>query len=151
MTFKVHGLLSSFAAIAAAGLLASTAAQAGQFKTLNTASLAAGSNLAGYSSPQNTNDSMEMETYEFVTSPSGGTYYCQILFNGTGKTMNVSLIGVNASVISGPVSVASGSSGSTSTTVSLAGNTKFQCLYATGFGSPISPGQGTFYEWGVHH
>jgi hypothetical protein len=137
-------------AIAGSVLLAVSAAQAGQFKTLNTAGVAAGGSLAGYSSPQNTNQAMELETYEFVTSSAGGTYYCQVLYNGVGRTMNVSLVGVNGVVISS-CSAASAGACNTSTSTSLAGNTKFQCVYATGYGSPITPGVDTFYEWGVHH
>jgi hypothetical protein len=135
--------------IAGSVLLAVSTAHAGQFKTLNTGSLAVGGFLGGYSSPQSTNNSMEMETYEFLTSSAGGNYYCQILYNGTGKTMNVALIGVNATVISS-CSAAAGSSCNTSS-IGLAGTTKFQCLYATSFGAPISPGLGPYYAWGVHH
>jgi len=150
MKSRLRGLFTACIGIAGSALLAVSTVQAGQFKTLNTAGIGAGGYLAGYSSPQNTNLSMEMETYEFLTSPAGGTYYCQILYNGVGRTMNVSLIGVNGTVISS-CAAAYGSSCSTSTSVGLAANTKFQCLYATGFGSPVSPGAGTFYEWSVHH
>jgi len=150
MKSRLRGLFTSCMGIAASALLAVSTAQAGQFKTLNTAGIGAGGSLAGFSSPQNTNQSMEMETYEFLTSPAGGTYFCQILENGVGRTMNVSLIGVNATVISS-CAAGVGRSCNTSTSVSLAGNTKFQCVYATAFGSPISPGVNTFYEWGVHH
>ena len=150
MKFRFRGLFTSCMGIAGSALFAVSTAQAGQFKTINTGGLGAGGSLAGYSSPQNTNNSMEMETYEFLTSPAGGGYYCQIAYNGVGRTMNVSLIGVNATVISSCGAI-SGGSCNTSTSVSLAGNTKFQCVYATLFGAPVSPGAGTFYEWGVHH
>ena len=150
MKFRSRGLFTSCMGIVGPVLLAVSAAQAGQFKTLNSGQLAAGGSVAGFSNPQETNKAMEMETYEFVTSSAGGTYYCQILYNAVGQTMNVSLIGVNATVISS-CSAASGSACNTSTSTSLVGNTKFQCVYATAYGAPIKPGVDTYYEWGVHH
>jgi hypothetical protein len=85
--------------IAASALLAATAAQAGQFKTLNTGDLAAGGSVQAYSSPQNTNQSMEMEVFEWPSAAAGGNYSCDILYNGTGRVLNMSLIGVNGTAI----------------------------------------------------
>jgi hypothetical protein len=145
MRSEFHGLFSSVMGIAAAGLLAATAAQAGQFKTLNTASLAVGASVQAYSSPQNTNDSMEMEVFEWPTPAAGGTYSCDILLNETGRVLNISLIGVNGTVINS-CSAAAGGSCSTPI-VGLAANTKFQCLTATSFGAPV--GAGVYYSMSV--
>lgn len=138
MKFGPHSLSSSVMAIAASGLLAATGAQAGQFKTLNTGNLAVGGSVQAYSSPQNTNDSMEMEVFEWLTPTIGGSYSCDILFNGTGRVLNMSLIGVAGTVINS-CSAAAGGSCSTPI-IGLAGDTKFMCLTATSFGAPVAPG-----------
>jgi hypothetical protein len=145
MRSRLHGLFPSIMAIAASGLLATTAAQAGQFKTLNTANLGAGGFVQAYSSPQNTNNAMEMEAFEWPSVAVGGSYSCNILYNGTGRVLNVSLIGVNGTVINS-CSAAAGGSCSTPI-ISLAGNTKFQCLTSTSFGAPVAAG--VFYSISV--
>ena len=76
-------LFSSVIGVAASGLLVASAAQAGQFKTLNTANLASGGSVQAFSSPQNTNQAMEMEVFEWQTPSASGIYSCDILFNGT--------------------------------------------------------------------
>jgi hypothetical protein len=141
---RLHGLLPSIMGVAASALLAATAAHAGQFKTLNTGGLAAGGSVQAYSSPQNTNQSMEMEVFEWP-STAGGSYSCNILYNGTGRVLNMSLIGVNGTVIN---SCSAGVSGSCSTPIAaLAGGTKFQCLTSTAFGAPVAAG--VYYSMSV--
>jgi hypothetical protein len=138
MKFGSHSLSSSVMAIAASGLLAATGAQAGQFKTLNTENLAVGGSVQAYSSPQNTNQAMEMEVFEWPTPSIGGSYSCNILYNGTGNVLHMSLIGVNGTVIN-TCSAAAGGSCDTPI-IGLAGDTKFMCLTATQFGAPVAPG-----------
>jgi hypothetical protein len=142
---RLHGLLPSIMGVAASALLAATAAHAGQFKTLNTGGLAAGGSVQAYSSPQNTNQSMEMEVFEWPSTAAGGSYSCNILYNGTGRVLNMSLIGVNGTVIN---SCSAGVSGSCSTPIAaLAGGTKFQCLTSTAFGAPVAAG--VYYSMSV--
>ena len=145
MKSKFHGLFYSVMGVAASGLLAASVADAGQFKTLNTANLAAGGSVQAYSSPQDTNSAMEMEVFEWPTPAAGGAFSCNILYNGTGQVLNMSLIGVNGTVINS-CGAAAGSSCSTPI-VSLAGNTKFQCLTATSFGASVAPG--VYYSMSV--
>jgi hypothetical protein len=145
MKFGSHGLFSCVMAVAASGLLAATGAQAGQFKTLNTENLAAGGSVQAYSSPQNTNQAMEMEVFEWLTPSIGGGYSCNILYNGTGRVLHMSLIGVNGTVVNS-CSAAAGGSCSTPI-VGLAGDTKFMCLTATSFGAPVGPG--VYYSMSV--
>ena len=145
MKVASHGLFSSVMGIAVSGLLAATGAQAGEFKTLNTGNLGVGGSVQAYSSPQNTNDAMEMEVFEWVTPTIGGSYSCDIAPNETGKVLNMSMIGVAGGVI-GSCSAAAGGSCSTPIT-SLAGNTKFMCLAATSYGSPV--GAGAYYSMSV--
>ena len=145
MKSRFHGLFFSVMGVAASGLLAATAAQAGQFKTLNTGDLAAGGSVQAYSSPQNTDSAMEMEVFEWLTPAAGGAYSCNILYNGTGRVLNMSLIGVNGTVVN---SCAAAAGGTCSTPIiALAGNTKFQCLTATSFGAPVAAG--VYYSMSV--
>jgi len=136
--------------VATSGLLAATAAQAGQFKTLNTETLAVGEAVQAYSSPQNMSQAMEMEVFEWLTPALDGlhAYSCNILDNGTGQVLNISLIGVNGMVIS---SCSAAPEGSCSTPIApdmgLIGNLKFQCLTATSFGAPVAAG--VFYSMSV--
>ena len=146
MKLGSHGLFSSVMAIAASGLLAATGVQAGQFKTLNTGNLAVGGSVQAFSSPQNTNQAMEMEVFEWLTPSIGGSYSCNILNNETGRILHMSLIGVNATVINSCSAAAGGGSCSTPI-VGLAGDTKFMCLTATSFGAPVAPG--VFYSMSV--
>ena len=92
MKLGSHGLFSSVMAIAASGLLAATGVQAGQFKTLNTGNLAVGGSVQAFSSPQNTNQAMEMEVFEWLTPSIGGSYSCNILNNETGRILHMSLM-----------------------------------------------------------
>src|SRR5271166_2677579 len=149
-----YGLFSTVMGIAASALLASAPTQAGQYKTLNTATLAAGGSIEDSSTPKNPLNSsgvpggaMEMETYEFQTGPAGGSYYCQIVSNATNKTLNVSLIGVNGTVITSCSAVSGGSCNTL--TESLVGTLKFQCVVATQCCS--SPSTAGYYIVGVHH
>lgn len=102
---------------------------AGQYKTLNTATLSMNSQLTARSSPKNTANVMEMEVYEFQTNPNGGSFQCRITQNATGQDLNIRLIGVNGTVISSCVTPVNGTCDTPS--VSLVGNLKFQCLVST--------------------
>ena len=129
MKSRFHGLFSSLMGMAAAGLLASNAAQAGQFKTLDTQSLAVGASIVAHSSPKNSGPAIEMEIFEWPSASTGGTYRCNILSNSTGTTLTIRLIGVNATSL-GSCSALPGGSCST-TAVSLLPDFKFLCIVAT--------------------
>ena len=136
-----NGLFSSVMGIAALGLVASTAAQAGEFKTLNTESLAAGAQLQAFSSPKNTGAAMEMEVFEFRSAPVSAKYKCKILRNNTWRILNIRMIGVNGTVIAAggcSAAAALGSSCTPPTPPTLVANLKFQCLVATANGSPVN-------------
>jgi len=149
-----HRRFSGLVGVAAAVLLAASAAQAGELKTLETATLAPGGSITARSTPKDPisptgapGSAISMEAFEFHTSPSGGSYFCEITSNATNKTLNLSLIGVNATVVNS-CSAASGSTCSTPA-VTLAGNLEFICLVATSFGSTTAT-TGS-YIVGVHH
>jgi hypothetical protein len=138
MHISFRSLVTSFFGVAAMGLV-STASQAGQFKTLNTENLAAGTSLRVSSSLLNNGPAAEMEVYEFRSAATGGFYQCNIVQNGTGKSMNLIMLGVNATVIGSCTALPGGGSCSTPTR-GLVGNLKFMCVAATGNGSPVTAG-----------
>lgn len=151
MRYRFHGVLSAIIAVAASGLLA--AAQAGEFKTLNTSTLPAGGSVTAETTPKDpipltaSGGAIEMESFEFQTTPAGGNYFCEIVANGTNKTLNISLIGVNATVINS-CSAAPTKSCNTPA-IGLLGDLKFQCLLATQCCSTAATtGSATI---GVHH
>jgi hypothetical protein len=129
MKSRFHGLFSSLIGMAAAGLLASNAAQAGQFKTLNTQSLAVGASVIAHSSPKNSGSAIEMEIFEWPSASTGGKYRCNILSNSTGTTLTIRLIGVTATPL-GSCSALPGGSCSTPI-IGLLGDFKFLCIVAT--------------------
>jgi hypothetical protein len=139
MHISFRCLVTSLGA-AVVGLLASTASQAGQLKTLDTQNLALGGSLKVHSSMQNTGQAAEMEVYEFRTATTGEesarSYRCNIVQNNTGQSLTVTMLGVNATVI-GTCTAAPGGSCSTDT-VPLYGNLKFMCVAATGNGFPVN-------------
>lgn len=110
-------------------------ATAGQFKRLDASSLAVGGQIAALASPQNQGAAMEMDVFEFQTPAAGGSFRCRILSNTTGQTLNLRFMGVNGTIIS---SCAAANNGSCDAgTFSLVGNLLFQCLVATGNGTPV--------------
>jgi hypothetical protein len=113
-------------------------AMAGQFKTLNTAGLSVNQQISACSSPKNTpSGAIEMEVYEWETSAGGGTYQCRIIRNTTSQPLNISLVGLNATII-GSCNAPDGG-GCSTPPVSLVGGAKFQCLVATQCcGNPVS-------------
>lgn len=133
MRYRFQGVLSAVIAVAASGLLA--AAQAGEFKTLNTSTLPAGGSVTAETTPKDpipltaSGGAIEMESFEFQTTPAGGNYFCQIVANNTNKTLNISLIGVNATVINSCSATPTHSCNTPA--IGLLGDLKFQCLLAT--------------------
>ena len=90
MTSRLTKLLSSALTLGAfTALLVPIHASAGQFKTLNTQILGAGEQVSAFSSPKNTNIAMELETYEFQTTPSQVNWRCRILANETTRALTV--------------------------------------------------------------
>ena len=130
MKSRFHGLFSFVMGMAAAaGLLASNAAEAGQFKTLNTESLAVGASVIAHSSPKNSGTAIEMEIFEWRSASAGGSYRCNILSNKAGTTLTIRLIGVTATPL-GSCNAPPGGSCSTPI-ISLLGDFKFLCIVAT--------------------
>jgi hypothetical protein len=108
---------------------------AGQFKTLNTAGLAEGQQQTAVSSPKNSGLAMEMEVYEWTSRSAGGYYQCRILSNFTGEPLTITFMGVNGTIIDSCTAPAGGTCDVPA--YNLFGNLKFQCLVATGYGSPV--------------
>jgi hypothetical protein len=138
MHISFRCLVTSLFGVAAMGLV-STASQAGQFKTLSTENLAVGGSLRVFSSPLNNGAAAEMEVYEFRSATAGGFYRCNIAQNNTGQSINLVMLGVNATVIGSCTAPPGGGSCGTPTK-SLIGNLKFMCVAATGNGSPVIAG-----------
>ena len=141
MAKRYTGILAAALVMGGAAL-----AEAGQFKTLNTAGLGVGGQVTAYSSPKNSGSSMEMESYEWQTAAGGGTYRCRITSNATSRVLNIRLIGVNGTVINSCTTAAGGTCNGAS--VGLAGGVKFQCLVATAFGTTI-PSDASWYQMAV--
>jgi hypothetical protein len=147
MRLRFTTLLTSALALGAcAMLLAPATALAGQYKTLNTQTLGAGGQVTAYSSPKNTNTAMEMETYEFQTTAATASWRCRIITNQTTRALNVRLIGLTGAQLANCTTSAGGTCDTAA--IALGGNFKFQCLVATGAGSPI-PSDASWYRIAV--
>jgi len=111
---------------------------AGQFKTLNTASLGVNQQNSARSSPKNTaSGAIEMEVYEWQSgSVDGNAYQCRITQNATGQPLNISLVGLDTSIIASCSAPASGTCNTTPAI--LVGGAKFQCVVATQCCFPVS-------------
>ena len=120
-----------------ATLLLAPLADAGQFKRLNAGALAPGGQMTALASPQNQGAAMEMDAYEYQTGASA-SLRCRITFNNTGRALTLARIGVNGLVQASCTTPVNG-------TCDLGfvvhgGNLLFQCLVATGNGSPVAVG-----------
>jgi hypothetical protein len=147
MTSRFNKLLSSVLTLgASAALLVPMHASAGQFKTLNTQTLGAGGQVSAYSSPKNTNIAMELETYEFQTTPSQVNWRCRITANQTSRALTVRMLGLTGQQIATCTTAAGGTCDTLA--VTLGANFKFQCVVATGAGSPI-PSDLSWYQIAV--
>jgi hypothetical protein len=122
-------------------------AEAGQFKRLTGSNLLAnGGSIQAYASPLNTGAAMEMDVYEFQTTPVFDSWRCFVNANNTGRALNVRLVGVNGTV--GTSSCTTPVNGTCATPfVGLAPNLLFQCTVSTGNGSPVLPG--SLYRFGI--
>jgi hypothetical protein len=133
--FGFHSLSTCFISIAAVTLLGHTSSEAGQYKTLNTETLAVNTSRVVNSSPQNTGAAAEMEVYEFRSAVAGGKYSCAVLGNATGTALNLRLLGVNGSQLAS--CTAAPGLGCSTPVLAFVGNLKFICLVATQNGSPV--------------
>jgi hypothetical protein len=113
-------------------------ATAGQFKRLNTETLAVGAQISAHASPLNTGAAMEMDTYEFKTAAAGGSYRGRILTNSTGQTLNLKVIGTNGLIVASCSAVNAGTCNTA--TLSLVGNLLFLVIIATQNGAPVNAG-----------
>ena len=145
--FSFHCLFTSLAA-AAVGLLVSTSSEAGQYKTLNTESLAVNTTLRVQSTPLNTGAAAEMEVYEWRSAAGGGSYRCNIRANTTGRSLNLRVLGVNGTQI-GTCTAPNGGNCSTAI-LSVVGNLKFICLVTTQNGAPVSANRDYLFSVSRH-
>ena len=121
----------------AIALLSGADAFAGQFKTLNnTATLAANGLVRASSSPQNTGSAMELEAFEFMTTPEVATWTCRIIANATGTPLNMRLVGLDGTIIRSCVAPAGGVCNTQA--VGLVAGHRFLCLVATQFPAPVT-------------
>jgi hypothetical protein len=120
------------------GILALTSgdAGAGQFKRLNASALGAGGSILSWASPQNSGAAMEMDTYEYFSGAA--SYRCRIQFNNTGRQITLARIGVNGTIQASCTTAVNGTCDLPF--VLHAGGLLFQCLVATGNGSPVAAG-----------
>ena len=110
---------------------------AGQFKNLNnTASLPTGGLVRASSSPQNTGSAMELEAFEFQTSPEVATWTCRIIANATGTPLNMRLVGLDGTIVRSCVAPAGGVCNTQA--VGLVAGHRFLCLVATQFPAPVT-------------
>jgi hypothetical protein len=125
--------------LAAAVLVSGGSAIAGQFKRLTrVASLAPGAQVGAFSSAQNQGAAMEMDAYEYLSAPAGASYRCRITSNGTGRALTLARLGVNGTIQASCTTAVNGTCDLPF--VFHAGNLLFQCIVATGNGSPVTTG-----------
>ena len=123
--------------LAAALAMAGADAQAGQFKNLNnTATLAVNGLVRASSSPQNTGQAMEMESFEFLTTSELASWTCRVIANATGTPLNMRLVGLNGTIIASCTAPAGGVCNTPP--VGLVGGHRFQCLVSTQFPAPVT-------------
>jgi hypothetical protein len=121
----------------AAALALAGPAEAGQFKNLNnTATLAVGGTVRASSSPQNTGSAMELEAFEFLTTPEVSSWTCRILNNATGTPLNMRLVGLDGTILRSCTAPAGGVCNTPA--VGLVGGHRFWCLVSTQFPAPVT-------------
>lgn len=120
------------------GILALTSADAGagQFKRINASTLAAGASILTWASPQNTGAAMEMDVYEYFSAAA--SYRCRIQYNNTGRAITLARLGVNGTIQASCTTAVNGTCDLPY--VGHAAGLVFQCLVATGNGSPVAAG-----------
>jgi hypothetical protein len=134
MNLQPIALLSALAICAAAMPLAPTDVKAGQYKTLSTELLEAGSFVPATSSPKNSGSAMELEVYEFKTA-AGASYRCEILTNVTGVSLNIRLIHVTGVEVASCIAPAAGACNTAY--VAFGPHLKPLCLVATAPNSAV--------------
>jgi hypothetical protein len=139
----MHRFVRTTLAIGGTTLLFGTTALAGQFKRLDASSLAPGAQVSALASPQNQGAAMQMDAYEYLSAAA--SYRCRITFNSTGEALNLRVIGVNGTVAFSCTTAVNGTCDTPF--VAHAGDLLFQCLVATGNGSPVAAGSA--YVFGV--
>jgi hypothetical protein len=129
------GTLLGFATLVV--LLSGADAFAGQFKNLNnTATLAVNGLVRASSSPQNTGSAMELEAFEFQTTPEVSSWTCRVIANATGTPINMRLVGLDGTIIRSCTAPAGGVCNTQA--VGLVGGHRFLCLVATQFPAPVT-------------
>ncbi|HEX6739065.1 MAG TPA: hypothetical protein VF310_12370 [Vicinamibacteria bacterium] len=129
--------LSALGCAAVMVALSSADAYAGQFKNLNnTATLAVNGLVRASSSPQNTGSAMELEAFEFLTTPEVSSWTCRVIANATGTPLNMRLVGLDGTIIRSCTAPAGGVCNTPP--VGLVGGHRFLCLVATQFPAPVT-------------
>jgi hypothetical protein len=129
-------------AVTALGLFsAASAVQAGQFKNVQTNSLASGACVTMHSSPQNqgpvSGAAMGIETFEFLP-PANGNYRCCANQNTTGQKLFVRLMDLTSGPASSMQSATINGNACTGY-VNLTAGYAYQCTVATDFNAPVTP------------
>ena len=121
-------------------------AEAGHFQKLTGSNLLVnGGSIQVYGSPLNTNSAMEIDIYEFQTTPVEDKWRCFVNVNNTGRNLIVRLIGLTGAPLA---SCATPVNGTCATPfVSLAGGFLLQCTVSSGARSPVL--RGSVYRVGV--
>jgi hypothetical protein len=132
--------------VALTGILALTfgffdGANAGQYRRVDqTATLAVGGQVFFRVSPFNHNSAMEMDVWEWLSAPAGGSYRLRIIQNNTGQDLTIRMIGLTGTQL-GAVTCTTPVNGVCNTpSIALGGNFLFQAIVASGAGSPVVAG-----------
>ena len=144
MISTLRHVFTSLITTAAVGLLAPTASEAAQFKTLNTSSLTASTPLQAHSSPGSTAGLMDMEMYEFFTREQAG-YQCHIHNNATRISLNLRMLAATGAELRACVAPPGGSCSTPLVTLFAAVN--LICLVAPAEGG--SAGAAAHYLFGL--
>jgi hypothetical protein len=86
-----------------------------------------------------------MDTFEYLSSAAGASYRCRLLFNNTGRAITVARVGVNGTITASCTTAVNGTCDIPF--AAHVGSLLFQCIVATGNGSPA--GVGSFYSFAV--
>ena len=134
-------MTKTLVSVAALGMLvAASAAQAGQFKNVQTNSVNNNACVTVHSSPQNEGNagtaSMQMEIYEFIP-PAADNYKCCIGTNSTNRALTVRVITMSGASPSGATTGIN--LGGCTTFVSMPFPYAYQCTVSAGPGMPVAP------------
>jgi len=116
-------------------------ATAGQFRRVDqTATLGVGGQISFRVSPVNHSSAMEMDLWEWLSAPGGGSYRLRITSNNTGQDLTIRMIGLTGLPFAG-IACTTPVNGTCSTpSIALGGNFLFMAIVSSGAGSPVAAG-----------